>query len=153
MENFSEYLPIIWGLLIFGIMIFRAVAPKPKVQQPEDGEQQEYRADDLDQDDPSSQDPYRAKSIEEILGSLAQGEQKRDKSRTQAKQRAAASPKIGSRVEPQRRVAPISGDLSGDEIGDKISLSEGGEHSEVDLKFDLRQAVIMSEILTRKYDE
>ncbi|MFI3285681.1 MAG: hypothetical protein R3Y08_03415 [Rikenellaceae bacterium] len=193
MENISEFIPVIWGVIIFGVMIYRALSQKPRPvetseemeggeelqgedhrewqetlqqQSSEAGQQRSQKSrqkqeqrQELEQKQKQHTvlpyDPYKPRTVEEILEQLVERSQPKGEA---SKREVVPTPKP-KRAEPVTSRAkkgvekPLRGELAKSEIMDKIALSEGENFADECFDFDLRQAVIMSEILTRKYDE
>ncbi|MFI3332558.1 MAG: hypothetical protein SNI51_05665 [Rikenellaceae bacterium] len=107
-------------------------------------------------------------TIEELLGQLIEKQTPKSQRRVEPvvqveSESSGKKNRVASQQETQRRAQTSfrseklsSGEISDDikdEIGAKSDREIGDSGDGHELNFDLRQAVIMSEILTRKYDE
>ncbi len=139
MEQGFDFSNLKWIVMFAVFVLYKFLSAKPKVE--------EF---DTQEGETTHEGETLTSVLEEIFG-----EQKssRRTSEEEEKIEIPRVPRAPKRVEnPRMETARKSG------LGSEISASQIGEdslenHASIADDFDLRQAVIMSEILTRKYDE
>ncbi|MFI3265331.1 MAG: hypothetical protein SNG38_08610 [Rikenellaceae bacterium] len=135
MEQDFDFSQIRWILIFGAIILFNFFNKKPKVD-PQHSE---------DNPDAQGAEEMPTKRFEELFGQLFEGDEPQQ----------TEEPKRDVIESAPKKVRKPKKEITRPRVATKedVASSEIGSESSAGIDFDLREAVIMSEILKRKYEE